>query len=481
MTLSEPLRRQLVALLGADWVRDDSVTRFSYRCDGLTLHPSLPAAVVFPADREQVVGVVKLLHAADVCFLPRGAGTGLSGGAVPEEGAVIIELVRLNHIGAVNELDRTIEVGPGVVNIHVSNAARAHGLYFVPDPSSQKACSVGGNVAENSGGPHTLKYGVTVNHIVGLEVVLPDGSVHCIGGDAWNAPGCDMAALLIGSEGTLAIVTSIVCRLTPLPAAVQTLLAVFHDVQQACEAVSAIIRAGIVPAALEMIDNTVIRAIEQTISAGFPTDAEAVLIIELEDTPAGIGDELSAVRAILNQVGTHEIRVAEDEVARARIWRARKEAFGAIGAVSPSFYTQDGVIPRGALPRVLAKVNEIGREFGLTVANVFHAGDGNLHPLILYDAHDAAQVEAVHEVGRRILELCLAEGGTLSGEHGIGLEKNRLMDQVYSQLTLDHMAEVRAVFNPNQRLNPGKILPQPGRCSDIKSVAALRAKSGIQV
>ncbi|CAM2005317.1 FAD-binding oxidoreductase [Acanthopleuribacter pedis] len=481
MSLEPALRRQLVALLGADWVRDDQVTRFSYRCDGLTLHPSLPAGVVFPGDHDQVVGVVKLLHAAGVSFLPRGAGTGLSGGAVPTTGAVIIELVRLNRIGPVNEIDRTIEVGPGVVNIQVSHAARAHGLYFVPDPSSQKACSVGGNVAENSGGPHTLKYGVTVNHILALDVVLPDGSAHRVGGESWASPGADLLALLIGSEGTLCIVTNIICRLTPLPPAVQTLLAVFNDVQQACEAVSAIIRAGIVPAALEMIDNTVIRAIEQTISAGFPTDAEAVLIIELEDIEAGITDELAAVRRILGQVGTHEIRVAEDEAARARIWRARKEAFGAIGALSPSFYTQDGVIPRGALPRVLARVNQIGRDHGLTIANVFHAGDGNLHPLILYDAHDPDQVAATHEVGRRILELCLAEGGTLSGEHGIGLEKNSLMDRVYSSTTLDHMAEVRAVFNPNARLNPGKMLPEPGKCGDIKSVAALRAKSGIQV
>ncbi|CAM2064658.1 FAD-binding protein [Sulfidibacter corallicola] len=486
MALDPRVRKKLIRVLGSDYVKDDPITCYSYRCDGLTLHPAEPQAVLYPADRDQLVAAVRILSEQGISFLPRGAGTGLSGGAVPREGSVLIEMVRFRAIGPIDPVNRTIEVEPGVVNLHVSHAAQPHGLYFVPDPSSQKACSVGGNVGENSGGPHTLKYGVTVNHVVGLEVVLPDGEVVELGGPAWTTPGPDLLSLFIGSEGTLGIVTKIICRLTPLPERVHTMLAVFGSVREACESVSAIIRAGIVPAALEMIDRIVIQAIEQTIGAGFPTDAEAVLIVELEDLREGLDAEAEQIETILRANGAVDVRQAADEAERALIWRARKEAFGALGSISPSFYTQDGVIPRSALPRVLERILAIGAAHGLTIANVFHAGDGNLHPLILYNSRDPAEIEATHQAGREILETCLAEGGSLSGEHGIGLEKSHLMDGAFDEVSLNHMKQVRAVFNPRELLNPGKIFPQPGRCGELKgrpgdAAAQLRAKSGIRV
>lgn len=478
MPFKPKLKKQLIDILGANWVRDDAVTLYSYRCDGLTLHTAPPTGVVFPADKEELAKVVTCLGRADEPFLPRGAGTGLSGGAVPNQGGVIVEMCRLNQIHHIDPLNRIAKVGPGVVNIAVSQAARAHGLHFVPDPSSQKACTVGGNVAENSGGPHTLKYGVTVNHVLGIEVVLADGSIHYLGGDVWGTPGPDLLAAFIGSEGTFGIVTEITCRLTPIAEKVATLLAVFPSVRNACEAVSAIIRGGIVPAAMEMIDKTIIGAVEKTIHAGLPLEAEALLIIELEDLADGLQEEADRIRRLLAEHKAVDIRLAADEAERTLIWRARKEAFGAVGTLSPSFYTQDGVIPRSSLPFILDRVAEIGREFGLRVANVFHAGDGNLHPLILYDSLNPAEVEAVHLAGKAILQTCLKAGGTLSGEHGIGLEKAEMMSELYREQDLQAMMRIRDVFNPRGLLNPGKIFPTPGRCSEVKMVPS---KSGVRV
>ena len=463
------VRHALTQIVGDQWVKDDPVSLYAYRCDGLTLHPSMPMGIVFPATTQALAEVVKLLAAHDISFLPRGAGTGLSGGAIPQNQSVLIEMFRFNAIKDIDPLERTITVGPGVVNITVSQAASPHGLYFAPDPSSQKACTIGGNVGENSGGPHTLKYGVTVNHVLGLEMVLPDGEIVRIGGSSWQAPGPDLLALTIGSEGTFGIVTEVTCRLTPIPPKTITMLAVFADIGDASRAVSAIIGAGMVPAALEMIDKVVIGAVEKTIKPGFPTDAEAVLILELDGLEDGLEEEARAIEGLCQEQGATRVSRAHNEDERAIIWRARKEALGAIGAISPSFYTQDGVIPRSALPAVLEQMIEIGARHGLTVANVFHAGDGNLHPLILYDSTKPEQVAAVEKAGVEILQACLDVGGTLSGEHGIGLEKSDMMARIFTEADLENMIRVRSVFNPHNLLNPGKIFPTPGACAEMRN------------
>lgn len=468
MTFPNALKKQLIRLLGADYVKDDRVTLYSYQCDAQVLHGATPMGVVWPDSAEAVQGVVRLLHREGITFLPRGAGTGLSGGAIPENNAVIIETARLNRVLGIDPVNRSIEVEPGVVNINISNAARPHGLCFVPDPSSQKACTIGGNAAENSGGPHTLKYGVTVNHVMGMDLILPDGELVTLGADHFCSAGPDLTGLAIGSEGTFGIVTKVICRLTPLPEDTITMLAVFDSVRGACEAVSGIIRAGIVPAALEMMDQVTIEAVQKARDAGFPRDAAAVLIIELEDLNAGIDAQALEIESVLEASGATRVSRARDQAERDSIWAARKGAFGAIGQLSPSYYTQDGVIPRSRLPEVLDKILEIGRGHGLTIANVFHAGDGNLHPLILYDYKNEDEVKRCEQAGEQILRVCVNVGGSLSGEHGIGLEKSGLMDQVFNSEDLENMKRVRDVFNPDNLLNPGKIFPQPGRCAEVK-------------
>ena len=472
MAFTKELRNELVSLLGEDWVKDDPVTLYTYRCDGLTLYTAPPMGVVFPGNRNELVEVVKKLHSRKIPFVPRGAGTGLSGGAVPREQSVIIEMARFKEIHDIDWLNRTITVGPGVINLRISEKVQPDGYHYVPDPSSQKACTIGGNVAENSGGPHTLKYGVTVNHVLGLEMVLPDGEVVELGGKTFPIAGPDTLALVIGSEGTFGIVTKITCRLTPNPEKAITLLGVFDSVHKACEGVSAIVRRGIIPAAMEMIDKVTIYAVEQALKPGFPTDAEAVLIVEVDGLEEGLEEEARASEELLSEAGAKEVKRARDDEERARIWRARKEAFGAIGQISPSYYVQDGVIPRSSLPEVLDKIAQVGRKFSLTVANVFHAGDGNLHPLILYRYDIPEEVENAHLAGEEILSICVEYGGSLSGEHGIGLEKASWMDSLYSSEDLKNMIRVREFFNPGELLNPGKIFPQPGRCAEVKHPAS---------
>lgn len=478
MTLSAKLRQALIAIVGRPWVKDDPVSLYCYRSDGLTLHTYPPLGVVFPGDTAELAQVVRTCLDCDVPFLPRGAGTGLSGGAVACEPALIIEMVRFDTVGPVDPINRRVTVGPGVVNLAVSRAAAAHGLRFVPDPSSQKACSIGGNVAENAGGPHTLKYGVTVNHVVGLEVVLATGEVMRCGGPGWGGAGPDLLALMHGSEGTFGIVTEVTCQLAPVPPSVVTMLGAFATVADASHTVSDIIAAGLVPAALEMVDQLVIEAVEQSLQVGFPTNAAAILIIELEDIAAGMDAAAAEIEAVCRRHGAISVERARDDTERALIWRARKEALGCLGNISPSFYTQDGVIPRSTLADVLTRSATMAKRHGLLLANVFHAGDGNLHPLILYDAQDPDQVDKALALGSEILDLCLEVGGTLSGEHGIGLEKSALMQQVYTAEDLAFMQQFRQVFNPHQRLNPGKIFPSPGTCSDTR---LLRTKGSVQV
>jgi glycolate oxidase len=436
---------------------------FAYECDAQTLDRALPLALTFPETAEEVAAIARACTAHRVPFLPRGAGTGLSGGAVAV-GAVVISSARMNRIHEVDVANRQAWVGPGVVNAHLSRAVAAHGLHYAPDPSSQNACTIGGNVAENSGGPHTLKYGVTTNHVLAAEVVLPDGTIVTLGGAAADHPGYDLLAAFVGSEGTFGIATKILVRLTPLPEGVKTVLAIFDAVTDACRAVTEILRRGITPAAIEMIDQTTLRAVEAYIHAGFPLDAAAVLLVEVDGFVDDLEEQAARVLQACRDTGVRDIRLAKDDVERAKLWKGRKQAFGALGRVAPNYYTHDGVIPRTKLPEVLAEILRIGERHRVLVANVFHAGDGNLHPVVLYDEREEGVFERVRAAGDAILKLVVGVGGALSGEHGIGLEKIGYMREIYSEADLAEMRRLRDVFNPLGLCNPGKVIPAPGRC-----------------
>jgi glycolate oxidase subunit GlcD len=416
---------------------------------------------VLPADRDEVVQVVRVLARHGIPFVARGAGTGLSGGALAAEDAVLLVLTRLTRIHRVDPENRLAVVEPGVVNVRLSAAAAPYGLHYAPDPSSQTACTIGGNVAENAGGPHCLKYGVTTNHVFELEVVLPDGSVTTLGsanGEPW---GPDLVGLFVGSEGMLGIATRITVRLTPVPQAVQTLLADFTALRTAGEAVSAIIGSGFVPAALEMMDRNCIGVVEASIyAAGYPTDAAAVLLVELDGADAdAVAAECVEVERLLRESGARTVRVARDEAERARLWQGRKKAFGALGRLSTDLLVQDTVVPRSTLPQVLEHVEAIGEAFGVQVANVFHAGDGNLHPNMAFDGSNGAEVERVERAAAAIVEACVAAGGTITGEHGVGADKLRHMPLMFDAETLGAMRAVRLVFDPAGIANPGKVLP----------------------
>jgi glycolate oxidase subunit GlcD len=436
---------------------------YSYECDGQTLDRALPLAVAFPETTAEVAAIVGACAARAMPFLARGAGTGLSGGAVAM-GSVVICTARMNQIHDIDLANRQAWVGPGVVNAHLSRAVAAHGLHYAPDPSSQNACTIGGNVAENSGGPHTLKYGVTTNHILALEVVLPDGSVTQLGGCALDAPGPDLVSAFVGSEGTFGIATRILVRLTPVPEGVRTALAIFDRVADACRAVTEILARGITPAALELIDQITLRAVEAHIHAGFPLDAAAVLLVEVDGLADELDEQAAAVLEGCRAAGVREVRLARDEAERSKLWKGRKQAFGALGRLAPNYYTHDGVIPRTRLPEVLEEIALIAERHALTIGNVFHAGDGNLHPVVLYDERDPGVIERVRAAGDAILRLVIGVGGALSGEHGIGLEKIAYMAALYDENDLDQMRRLRQVFDPRGLSNPGKVIPAPGRC-----------------
>ena len=416
--------------------------------------------MVLPASREELIAVMRALHRHGTPFVARGAGTGLSGGAVAETDAVIVGLTRLRRILRIDPATRRAVVEPGVVNARLSDATLPYGLIYAPDPSSQTACTLGGNVAENAGGPHCLKYGVTTNHILALEVILPDGSTVRLGsphGDAW---GPDLVGLFVGSEGMFGIVSEITLRLTPVPAAVRTFLADFGTVRAASEAVSGIIATGVVPAALEMMDRICVQAVEASIyAAGYPTDAAAVLIVELDGADEAVQAESAVVERLLKKHGGRTVRSAADAADRARLWQGRKKAFGAMGRIAPDLAVQDAVVPRSRLPDVLDEVGAIGKRHELPVSNVFHAGDGNLHPNISFDRRDAAVSARVHHALSDIMHACVAAGGTLTGEHGVGSDKRDYMPLVYDAASLDAMCRVRRVFDPGERANPGKVLP----------------------
>ena len=422
---------------------------------------SLPDAIVFPADTAEVVRVMRIAQAHGLPVVPRGAGTGLSGGAVTVRGGIALSLARMHRILEIDPRSRTALVEPGVVNADLSLEAARQGLFYAPDPSSQKACTIGGNAAENSGGPHCLYYGVTTNHIVGMEVVLADGSVHWVGGDDPDRPGLDMLGVLVGSEGTMAVITRIQVRLLALPEAVQTLMAAFPTIEAASHAVSDVIGHGIVPAALEMMDETTVGAVEAHYHAGYPTDAGAVLLVEVDGLVESAQELMAQVRQILERNEAFSVRLAADSAERELLWAGRKGAIGALGRIKPNYYLHDGVVPRTRLPEVLRRVGEIASHYRLPVANVFHAGDGNLHPNILFDLREPGTLTRVEKAGEEMLRACIDAGGTLSGEHGIGLEKNAFMPWIYSPDDLQAMHRVKDVLDPHGMLNPGKIFPDP--------------------
>ena len=457
---SPRLVEALRAAAGEDAVLSRPEELFVYECDALTHHSGRPSAVVLPRTADEVVACVSACAREGVPFVPRGAGTGLSGGAIAFEGAVVIECARMDRILEIDPLDRVAVVQPGVVNAALSKAAAPYGLHFAPDPSSQQACTLGGNVAENSGGPHTLKYGSTTGHVLAVELVLASGERVRLGSRAGGDPGYDLVGVVVGSEGTFGVVTEATVRLTPVPEAVETLLAIFPDVVSACHGVGAVIRSGLVPAALEIVDRRTIAAVEASVyAAGLPLDAGAVLIAELDGAAVALPRQVERVRSLCAASGATRVEVARDDAERQRFWRARKGAFGAMGRLAPDLYVHDAVVPRSKLPEVIEAVCAIGDRHGITLSNVFHAGDGNLHPNISFDRRNADELRRVLAAGSEILELCVRAGGVISGEHGIGAEKQDFMPLLFSPDDLDAMRRVRAVFDPGRRSNPGKIFP----------------------
>ena len=469
----EALGRVLAGIVGERQVLGRASELLVYASDGLPGYRKQPALAVFPRTREEVVLVVRALAEAGVPFVPRGAGTGLSGGALAE-GSVLLGLNRLTRILSVDAENRVAVVEPGVVNVHLTRAVAPYGLHYAPDPSSQAACTIGGNVAENAGGPHCLKYGVTLNHVVALTVLLPDGEIVTLGSADGEGEGYDLLGAFVGSEGCFGVALDATVRLSRNPQAVRTLLADFESMDAAARATSAIIAAGIVPAALEMMDQPTIRAVEASIyAAGYPVDAAAVLLMELDGLEAGIDADAERLRIICLENGAREVRQARDEAERARLWQGRKKAFGAMGRVSSHLVVQDAVIPRTRLPEGLREIARIGEAEGLTICNVFHAGDGNLHPNIPYNANDADESARVHRAMRAIMQACVAAGGSVTGEHGIGLDKVEYMPLIFSPESLDAMCRLRDVFDPKRRANPGKVVPVHS-CREWSAVPATR-------
>ncbi len=453
------LADQLASIVSPRWVKVRAAELAVFETDALPGYRAQPRLAVFPGTREELVAVVRLLARHGVSFVARGAGTGLSGGALADD-TVLIGLNRLTRIIAVDALNRVAHVEPGVVNARLSKTVAPFGLHYAPDPSSQTVCTIGGNVAENAGGPHCLKYGVTLNHVVAVDVVLPDGTTRRFGDPDGEIEGYDLLGLFVGSEGCFGIATDIWVRLVPLPQSVRTLLADFASIHDAARAVSGIVATGIIPAALEMMDNPTIRAVEASVyAAGYPIDAAAILLCEVDGLEAGIDDDVEIIRQRCLENGANVVRVAATETERMKLWQGRKKAFGAMGRVAPALVVQDAVVPRTRLPEILGIIAEIGARHRVTVCNVFHAGDGNLHPNIPYDPNDADASTRVHAAMSEIMEACIAIGGTITGEHGVGLDKLRYMPKLFDEDSLAMMCAVRDVFDPDRRSNPGKVVP----------------------
>jgi glycolate oxidase subunit GlcD len=468
-SLQDTLAEDMREIVGEENVLSDTDELLVYECDGLPQHKHLPRAVVFPNSTEETSEIVSLLADEGVSFAPRGAGTGLSGGALAVNRGVVIELARMRKVLNVDPENRIARVQTGLVNSHLSRAVAPYGLYYVPDPSSQPACTIGGNIAENAGGIHCLKYGTTTDHVLAARVVLSDGSIVDLGG---NTGGYDLLGVFVGSEGTFGIATEATVRLAPIPPAVRTLLADFLNVDDASRAVSAIIAAGMLPAALEMMDNAIIRAVEASVfAAGLPIDAQAVLLVELDGIEAGIDDDAEMAEKILQELGARSVRRATDETERKKLWAARKGAFGAVGRLLPDVMIQDAVVPRSRLPEVLAETYRISATYNLQMANVFHAGDGNLHPLICFDLRRGDDLDRIRQAGREIMETCVRAGGSITGEHGVGLDKSSYLPLIFSDDDMNVMLSVRAAFDPSGLCNPGKIIPIPRGCGEARAIA----------
>ena len=466
----EALIAKLRGILPRQFVLTETEQLRPYECDGLTAYRQLPWIVVLPSNGDEVEKILGVCAAHGVPVVARGAGTGLSGGALPHPHGVLLSMTRFDRILSVDRANRTARVQPGVRNIAISEEVESLGLYYAPDPSSQIACSIGGNVAENSGGVHCLKYGLTVHNILKLEVVLMSGEPVTIGADALDVPGYDLLALMTGSEGMLGVVTEVTVRLLPKPAVARVILAAFDDLAVAGNAVAAIIGAGIIPAGLEMMDSPAILAVEDFVHAGYPRDAAALLLCELDGTESEVEAGIREVTGILELQGATEIRVASDEAERQRFWSGRKNAFPAVGRISPDYYCIDGTIPKKRLGEVLTGISKLSNEYDLRVANVFHAGDGNLHPLILYDGSQPGAFQRTEALGGKILELCIAVGGTITGEHGVGVEKLNQMCVQFEMPELDQFHAIKKAFDPAALLNPGKAVPTLSRCAEFNAM-----------
>jgi glycolate oxidase len=474
ITLPPPVDRDTATLVarmkrivGAENVLTAVADLATYECDGFTIAKTKPDVVVFPTNTQHIVDIVKACNELDVPFIARGAGTSLAGGCVPVGGGVMIALARMKTIHEVNIRDRYAVVDPGVVNVWLTNTLKPHGYHYAPDPSSQGACTIGGNVATNSGGPHTLKYGVTVNHILGVELVLPDGTLVMVGGPTEDSPGYDLVGTIVGSEGTFGVVSKVWVRVTRNPEAYRTLLGIFENIDDATNAISDIIGSGIVPAALELLDSTILKAVEAAFKFGFPLDAGAVLIMEVDGLEAGLQDEADCIEKIALKNQAREVRKANTEAERLALWKARKQAFGTIGRLGyPSYCTQDGVVPRTKLPQIMKFIAATSEKYGIAICNVFHAGDGNIHPILMFDERDPVQVQKVLDASTDILTKCIELGGSVTGEHGIGVEKLDFMPILFSDDDLKFMVRLRSAFNPKNNCSPHKMLPTAGCCAE---------------
>ncbi len=443
-----------------------------YEYDG-GVDKARPDLVVFPQSTEEVAAIVRIAAQEEIPIVGRGAGTGLSGGAIAQSGGIVVSFARMNRIVSTNLEDERAVLEPGVVNLEITQAVERQGFFYAPDPSSQRACTIGGNVAENSGGPHTLAYGVTTNHVLGLDAVLPDGSAISTGGMAPDLPGYDLTGLLTGSEGTLALVTRITVRLMRQPELVKTLLAIYDRVDDCADSVAEITARAITPAAIEMLDGVMLRMVEEDTHAGYPMDASAVLLIELEGLREAVEEQAAQIDAACRACHAREVRIARSATERELLWKGRKNAFGAVGRVSPSYYVQDGVVPRTKIAPTLREIGRISERYGLTISNIFHAGDGNMHPIILFDARKPGELDRARAAGDDILRFCVAEGGSITGEHGVGLEKKELIGEQFSDDSLDMIRRFKALFDPTCRLNPGKMLPTGKGCLEIRQPAGM--------
>ncbi|AFZ44359.1 glycolate oxidase, subunit GlcD [Halothece sp. PCC 7418] len=477
----QPIVKALTNVVGKDGIVQRKDELLTYECDGLASYRQRPKIVVLPRSTEQVAKVVQICDQYDLPWVARGAGTGLSGGALPLENGVLIVTARMNEILETDLENQRVVVQPGVINNWVTQAVSGKGFYYAPDPSSQIICSIGGNVAENSGGVHCLKYGVTTNHVLGLKIVTPDGSIVDIGGTVPEMPGYDLTGLFVGSEGTLGIATEITLRILKTPESVAVLLADFESIEAAADGVAAIIGDGIIPAGMEMMDNLTINAVEDVVGAGlYPRDAGAILLVELDGSEVEVSGNIERTARICEENGARGTTIAHDAEKRAKLWKGRKAAFAAAGHLSPDYFVQDGVIPRTQLATVLRDIEALSEESGYRIANVFHAGDGNLHPLILYNESVPGDLEKVEEIGGKILKRCVEAGGSISGEHGIGADKNCYMSEMFSAIDLETMQYVRAAFNPKGLANPTKLFPTPRTCGEAANAQKTAQYQGAQ-